>query len=183
VDERVARTQRVLELAAHMKTAVVTASVSALTHPQTGEPSPTVVEALEQIGSMADALGVVYAVRPSCDDGSRLRRLLDEIGCPSIGIGLDPAALVMHGVNPLSVIQEAPQQIALTHARDATVGFSGQPGHETRLGEGSVDLIGLLGQLASVDYGGPYIIRRTDTARPADDIEAARDTLRRLLPP
>jgi sugar phosphate isomerase/epimerase len=183
VDERVARTCRVLELAADMRTPVVTAAVSALTHPDTGEPSPTVVEALEQIGDRADALGLVFAMRPDCDDGRRLRDLLGRIGCPSIGIGLDPGALVMHGINPLSLIQEVPQHIVLMHARDATVGFSGQPGHETRLSEGAVDLIGLLGRLESVEYGGPYIIRRTDSQRPVEDIQAARDTLLRLLPP
>ena len=42
--------------------------------------------------------GVIYAMRPSRDFGDRLVGVLDALRCPSIHVGLDPAAMVMSGV-------------------------------------------------------------------------------------
>ena len=51
----------------------------------------------------------------------------------------------------------------------------------TPLGEGEVDLRGIVEVLRDADYGGPYILRRTDTANPAADLSRDRDALSRLL--
>lgn len=182
-EELVARTRRVLEMAADLNVHLVTASVFGLTHPETGDPSPTAIEALRLIGETADVLGVIYALRPSSENSERVGRLFDELRCPSIGVGLDPGAMVMHGVNPLAVIDRFPENIVLMHARDGTVAQPGGTGHETPLGEGAVDLIGVIGRLESLDYRGPYIIRRTSSQQPIRDIQADRETLIRLLPP
>ncbi|MGB2987969.1 MAG: sugar phosphate isomerase/epimerase family protein [Phycisphaerae bacterium] len=183
VDERVERTCEILELAADLRVPVVTAAAGALTHPETGEPSPTGLAALERIGEWADVRGVVYALRPSYDTSERLVDVLDKLRCPSIRVCLDPAAMVMTGANPMSVIERFPDQIALMHARDAAAGLAERAGRETRLGEGEVDLIGILAALSAAEYTGPYILRRTDSQNPTADIENARDVLRRLLPP
>lgn len=183
VDERVERTCRILQLATDLKVPVVTASAGMLTHPDTGEPSEAAIEALKRIGEYADLRGITYSLRPSGDSGERIVRVLDELSCPSIGICLDPAATVMNGVNPLTVIERSPDQIRLMHARDATAGLSERAGHETRFGEGEVDLIGVLAALEAADYAGPYILRRTDSQTPLADIQDARDVLTRLLPP
>ena len=183
VDERVERTCHILQLATDLKVPTVTASAGMLTHPDTGEPSEAVIDALKRIGEYADLRGTVYALRASGDSGERIVRVLNELGCPSIGICLDPAAMVMNGVNPLTVIERIPAQITLMHARDATVGLSERAGHETRFGEGEVDLIGVLAALGAADYAGPFILRRTDSKTPVADIQDARDVLTRLLPP
>jgi len=182
VDERVERTCRVIQLARDLRVPVVSASASALTDPQTAEPSPAAVAALERIGEFADSLGIVYALRPAHDDGARLAGLLGELGCPSIRICLDPAAMVMVGVNPLSVIQRLPGQIALAHARDGTAGLADRAGRETPLGEGEVDLPGVLALLDAAEYAGPYILRRTDSPNPVSDLTSAHNVLKRLLP-
>ncbi|MFH1108304.1 MAG: sugar phosphate isomerase/epimerase family protein [Planctomycetota bacterium] len=181
VDERVARTCEIIDLAKDLGTPIVTASVGALTHPETGGGSRLAVEALHRIGEYADARGVVYAIRPSGDAGDRLARVLDELRCPSIRIGLDPAAMVMSGVNPLSAVERLPDRIALLHARDATAGLSDRPGRETQLGEGDVDFVGLLSLLEAAQYRGPYIVRRYDSPHPIADLQAARDTIARAL--
>jgi sugar phosphate isomerase/epimerase len=183
IDERVERTCQVLDLAADLKVPVVASAVGALTHPETGEPSDIVLAALARIGERADARSVLYALRPSYDSSDRLTKVLEALGCPAIGVCLDPAAMVMVGANPLSVIERLPQQIALVYARDGTAGFAERLGYESRLGEGEVDLVGMLAALSAADYRGSYIIRRTDSGTPLADIEDARDTLLNLLPP
>lgn len=183
VDERVERTCRILELARDLEVPVVTASTQALTHPETGEPSPHPIEALKRIGEYADSRGVLYALQPTCDGGDRIARVSDELGCPSIRICLDPAAMVMAGANPLSVIERLGSQITLMHARDGTAGLPGRSGQETRLGEGEVDLVSVLAMLSAAEYAGPYILRRTDSQTPIEDISSGRDDLAKLLAP
>lgn len=181
VDERVERTCQVLELAADLKVPTVTASVGALTHPDTGEPSPGAIQALARIGEFADSRGVRYALRPSHDSGERIVRVLEALRCPSIGICLDPAAMVMAGANPVASIEQYVGQVILMHARDGTSGLAEHSGRETPLGEGDVDLPGLLAVLEVAEYRGPYVLRRTDSRNPAADLAAAREHLKRLL--
>jgi sugar phosphate isomerase/epimerase len=181
VDERVERTCRILDLSRELSVPVVTASVGALTHPQSGEPSPVAVAALTRIGEYADSRGVAYAVRPSHDGVDRLARLLDEIRCPAIRIGLDPAAMIMSGINPRAWLERDPESVCLVHARDGTQGTADRAGREAILGEGEVDWLGLLEVLREADYQGGFMLRRTDSASPERDLLLGRDALLAML--
>ena len=183
VSERVARTCQIIELAADLRVPVVTASIGAVTHPETGDPSALAVEALREIGEFADSRGTIYALRPSHDGDERVARLFNEIRCPSIGVGHDAAALVMAGANPIPFIGRFGDRIPLVHVRDGTVGASDRAGHETRIGEGDVDLASVLAALDAVGYAGSYVIRRTDSPSPIADIQLGRDVLTGMLPP
>jgi sugar phosphate isomerase/epimerase len=180
-DERVERTGASLALAADMAVPLVTASVGALTHPQTGQPSDAAISALRRIGEFADSRDRIFAIRPSHDTVDRLAAVLAAVGCPWIRIGLDPAAMLMSGVNPLATMQRIGPQVSLIHMRDAVPGHPDHPGQETRLGEGEVDVRGLLAALNEWEYQGPLILRRTDSASPASDLASAREFLRRMM--
>lgn len=179
--ERVDRTIEILSLARDLGVGVVAAGVGALTHPDSGEPSPLAVEGLSRIGECAEARGVVYAVRPAHDSAERLASVFKSIGCPALRVCLDPAAMVMSGVNPLSLLLRFPDRIALVHARDATMGSGTRMGHETRLGEGDVDFSALIEALREIDYHAAHIIRRTDSTQPAVDCAEAADAYRKWL--
>lgn len=181
-DERIARTCRIVELAADVGVPVVTASLGIVTEGEGGEPCPVVVEALRCIGEMADSRGVTYAIRPSGTGGDGLVRLLEAVACDRVQVGLDPAAMVMSGIDPLGSIDRFVSRVSLVYARDGTVGSSEQAGRETRLGEGEVDLVGLLSWLGAAEYSGPFILRRSDSANPPADLADARDVLGRMLP-
>ncbi|MBI3835006.1 MAG: sugar phosphate isomerase/epimerase [Planctomycetes bacterium] len=181
VDERVDRSIEVIQLARELHVPLVTAAVGQLTHPETGEPSSMAMQALARIGEFADSRGVCFAIRPSYDGGTRLAATLDALRCPSLRVGLDPAAMVICGVNPLADIEKFVQHISHFHARDATAGLPDRPGTETRLGEGEVDLTGCLMVLHAAEYRGAYILRRTASARPIEDLLAARDALKRRI--
>jgi len=183
VDERVERTCAILDMAREMGVPYVTASVDRATNPHDGSPNAAAVQALAQIGEVADALGVRYCIRPKLDGGERLASVLDALGCPAIGVCLDPAAMVMQGVNPLASVELWIDQAVMLHARDGTAGLDEHAGHETRLGEGDVDLVGVVAMLESADVPGPYILRRSDARAPATELADARDTLQQILPP
>lgn len=181
VDERVERTCRILDMARELHVGVVTAQAGALTHPETGTPSPTALDALRRIGEFADSRGVVFALRPAYDGAERSRRVLDDLRCPSIKIGLDPAAMVMVGTDPSALIAALPEQVTLVHARDATAGLGDRAGRETRLGEGEVDLAGLMQLLRAAEYPGPYLLRRIESLTPVEDLREARKLLQSIL--
>ncbi|MCH7703852.1 MAG: sugar phosphate isomerase/epimerase, partial [Planctomycetes bacterium] len=176
-DERIDRTRLIMELARDLGVGVVTASVGSLTHPETGEPSPLALDALRQIGEHADMIGTTYAIRPLCETALGLARVLDEVGCPSISICLDPAAMVMSGVNPLPVLERFADSLSIVHVRDGTAGGAHSSGTETRLGEGDVDLAAIISGLVDAEFGGVHILRRTDSRTPEADLEAGRDVL------
>lgn len=178
VEERVDRTRAVLDAAAMMRVPIVTAAVSALTHPQSGEPSAHAVDALRQIAADAGRRGVVFALRPTTDTAEHIARIIQTINSASVRICLDPAALLMSGNDPSSLLSALPQEIVLSHARDATAGGQERSGTETALGEGDVDWLGHLMLLDAAGYHGPHIVRRTSSQRPSHDLAAAHAYLR-----
>ncbi len=183
VDERVARTMKILDMARDMDVPIVSSAAGMMTDVESAEPIPIVVEALCRIGEHAESRGRVFALRPSFDAGQRLVSALKAVDCPSVRVCLDPAAMVMTGCDPLACVNELAERVALFHARDATVGRADHPGSEALLGEGEVDLLGVLAMLDAADYREPYILRRTESHTPAADLTQARESLQRLLPP
>jgi sugar phosphate isomerase/epimerase len=186
-EQRVERTCQAIDLARDLHVPIVTAIVGALTHPETGEPSTVALESLRRIGECADSHGVHFAIRPSYDGGDRVARVLSTLGCSSIRVCLDPAAMVMTGANPLASIDSYIEQIDLVHARDGTAGLPERAdggtrlGHETPFGEGDVDLVGLFDALRAAEYRSGYVVRRADSANPARELSLARDALARYL--
>lgn len=183
IDERIARTCAILDMARELGVGSVTASMGLATEVESGKPDPTAVEALSLIGEHADARGVLYCVRPLLDSGERLAGVLDAVRCPALRVCLDPAAMVMQGVNPMASVEQWIEHTAMLHARDGTAGLDEHAGHETPLGQGDVDLVGILAVLDAADMRGPYILRRTDSTSPVADLTDARDTLMQLLLP
>lgn len=177
VHQRVEKTIQVLDLARDLGVSAVVAATGALTHPDTGDPSPVAIEGLAHIAEHADARSIRFCIRASQDDEDRLSRILQAVACPSLKLCLDPAALVMAGANPMAVLQRFANQIELVHARDGTVGRSDSAGAETDFGRGDVDWMGMLVVLSGVEYQGPYIVRRHVARSPASDLDRGRAAL------
>lgn len=175
VQERIERTRAIFDLARDVDSPVVTTSVGALTHPELGEPSPLAIEALSQLAEYAESRRIVLAIRPSHDSAERMQAVFKAIGSRALRIGLDPAASVMAGANPLSLLMRFPDQLALIHLRDGTAGAVDRGGRETQLGEGDVDMRAILEVLRETDFSGAHIIRRMDSANPLQDCLRARD--------
>lgn len=175
--ERIDLTCDALEMAADMRVPIVTTAVGALTHPDTGEPSPTALDALTQLGEFADSRGVRLAIRPGYDSAERIADVLRAVACPALSICIDPAAMVMAGQNPIALLERCSQEVILVHARDGNTGRIGNPGIETRLGEGEVNLIGVFRTLREMEYRGHYILRRLDSQTPMEDLTHARQVV------
>ncbi len=174
IDHRIALTHDILKLAADLHVSVVSTAIGAVTHPETSEPSPVAVEALQQMGEAADTYGIRLALRPSSDEPDGFATLFDAVACPAIQLGLDLTPLVIAGNNPIRYVERFATSIAIVHVRDARAGRADRPGCEVRMGEGDVDLTGAMVTLESTDYRGAYILRRTGSNDPMSDLIAAR---------
>ena len=125
VDRRVTCTKDIIELAFDLHVGVVTTSLGAVAHPETGEPAPLAVQALRALGEYADARGVLLAVRPTSDNAERTASLLAEVACPAGIVGLAPSAQVMAGPYPLALLDPTGGRIPTSHSADRGVGDSG----------------------------------------------------------
>lgn len=181
VEERVARTCRIIDLALDLGVRVVSASIGTITHPESGEPSPVALETLRLLCGHADRRGRLLALRPTHDAGEGLRRVFQMLNCANLKITLDPAVLVMTGSHPRPTIELFAQDLVLVYARDATAGSRDRPGEETRLGDGDVDFAELFAWLEDAAFSGPLILRRTHSATPLDDLEMGKRFLSRIL--
>lgn len=182
LDQRISRTRAMMDLAADWGTPIVVSQVGHLVDPQSRAPTGMLVEAVSNICEHADARGVQFALRPTCNAGDELATFLGSVGCHELRVCLDPAALVMAGVNPLSSIDRIIEQVAIIHIRDGTVGSAESAGTETALGEGQVDFVGLRSVLKDVEYDGPYVLRRTTARDPLEELIQAHRKFAEMLP-
>jgi sugar phosphate isomerase/epimerase len=181
VDERVARTRRVLDFAAELGVRVVTTSIGAVTHPETGEPSPPALEILRQLCEHADKRGRMLSLRPTYDAGERLHRVFRALNCANLKVTLDPAVLVMTGARPEATVEAFANDLALVYGRDGTAGGREKPGEETRVGAGDVDFPELLAAMEDAGYRGVLMMRRVHSRTPLVDLEAGKAFLARFL--
>ena len=78
-----------------------------------------------------------------------LIRFMCEIGCPNVGVNLDPANFVINGrANPTDAARRLAPYIRGMHAKDALHPVGTAPkGKEVKLGEGVVDFSAILSTL------------------------------------
>lgn len=174
VSERFERTARVIDLARDLRVSVVSTAASSLTHPETGEPSPVALEALARIGELADARSVAFAVRVSSEKVESVNRVLNALRCPALRVGLDPAALIMSGNNPMAYVERYVRELPLVYVRDGVVGGSDRPGQEVSFGEGDVDWNGILAVLEAAEWNGALIARCQASTNPTQALSHTR---------
>ena len=181
VDECVARTLPVLELAADLRVPVVVADVGPITDRDTEEPSSIAVDALRALADHAGRVGTRLALQTGPDSPEGLGGVLNAVDCPWLGVCVDPAMLVRYGHSPSAAIERLAEALLLSHLGDATSGGRGRTGLETQLGQGQLDLPAFLADLSAAGYHGPLILRRRDCRRPRDELAAAKRLLETYL--
>ncbi|MFQ5460999.1 MAG: sugar phosphate isomerase/epimerase family protein [Phycisphaerae bacterium] len=180
IDQRVNQTIEVIEMAASMAVPVVVTSLGAVTDAESGAVVPVAGEALGRLAEASDARNATLALKPAFDAGGRLVNVLNAIACLAVGVCLDPAEMVMRGCNPLDRFDDWAARVALVHVRDATAGEPGRVGRETSLGEGEVDIRGMIVALRDCEYRGDFILRRAEATSPATELSESLTTFRSM---
>jgi sugar phosphate isomerase/epimerase len=182
LDQNIDQTRRILELAANLNVPLVTAQIGAFDADAPARQRDLIVEAVRQIADYADHSGTIFAVESAGGRPEALHALLKGIDCAFVKASVDPAELVLEGMNPVEAVETLADDVVMARARDALLGSKDRRGRETSLGQGNVDIIGYLQALEEAGYGGPTMVRRVDTDRPAHELAAAKaflDSLRK----
>jgi sugar phosphate isomerase/epimerase len=203
LDERIGRTQRMIDLGVDLGVAIHTAHIGRVPEDAAAPDRRTIAEALAAIGSYAAERGGCFAAETGPEDAPLLRDFLASFGCPGLKVNFDPANLVMNGFDPVRGVHDLAGFIVHTHAKDGVCeeGFrdpfeealaverdaaAPRPSprvvpQEVPLGEGQVPWAEYLQALRDVEYHGYLTIEREAGEDPVADILAAKRFLDRLL--
>lgn len=162
----------------------------------------TLLTNLDRIDSRARERGVVATLHPHVgtlvENDAEVQRVLHGCG---IALTLDTGHLLAGGVDPVALARQAPQRIAHVHLKDvdrqmaARVAAGDLPFSEgvatglfKPLGEGDVDIAGLIDTLQAAGYGGWYVLEQDVMLDgepfgegPVTDVRTSLDYLRKVL--
>jgi inosose dehydratase len=162
----------------------------------------TLLANLDRLAALAAARGVTAVLHPHVgtmiEKPDEVQRVLEN---SSISLCLDTGHLLIGGTDPAALTRQAPGRIAHTHLKDVDAGLARrvQAGELTYteavrggmykiLGQGDVDIAGVIRELESHGYDGWYVLEQdtillaepTD-AGPVAAVEASADYVRSVL--
>ena len=138
------------------------------------------IESLMNLSDYGQRVGAFFAVRTGNGSAEHLARLIDRLPEESLGVSLDPGALIVQGETPQDAISILGRRILHVHANDAVRDLSPGRATEVTLGRGSADFPALLGALEEFNYRGWFTIERRDGDNPIGEIGDAVKYLRSL---
>lgn len=113
-----------------------------------------------------------------------LKRAIQDIGYPNVGVNLDPANLILYGKgNPVDALDVFGEYVRGIHGKDGCYPTDGHElGIETPLGEGKVDYPRFIQKLKDIGYDGDITIEREISGeKQKQDIIAAKELLETLI--
>jgi len=134
------------------------------------------VEGMKSVAPAASAAGVVFCIenvgQPFATTADQIAGLVDAIDHPAVMAYFDPGNAVYAGLDPVAYARSLGARIGQVHIKD--------PGGDL-LGEGKVDLAGVVAALHDVAFDGWLVLETPTTDDPAAAGEANRRYLERLL--
>ncbi len=148
----------------------------------------TLVENVAVISDLAAERGVTVCLHPHVgtmiETGDEVRRFLDRTAAP---ICLDAGHLLVGGTDPVALARDVPDRVAHVHLKDVDPDVldtvrSGQrtytqgvaAGMYRVLGQGSIDLRGIVESLENAGYRGWYVPEHDRMLGSADDVAGAQ---------
>lgn len=119
-----------------------------------------VVQVLKQLVKHCQSHGQYFLFETGQETPVTLKRTIEDIGLPNMGVNLDPANLIMYGkANPLDAVDMFGDLIRGVHAKDGEYPIDGKNlGQEKRLGEGRVNYPAFIEKLVRMNYKGALTI-------------------------
>ena len=141
---------------------------------------PPLVEFLRDFIAYCGDNGQDFIFETGQETPETLRRTIDDIALPNIGINLDPANLLLYGKGrPLPAVEVFGEFVKNTHCKDGLWPENDRDlGKETALGEGDVHFDQLIPALVAKGFRGPLTIEREISGpQQIADIERAKRLL------
>lgn len=185
LEGRVAATKAALELAHGLGATVVLNHVGDV--PPPAEPQAAadprwqlLIDVLTDIGRHGQRVGATLCVEAGRTGPDDLARIIDHLPEAAISCDLVSGALLVHGHDPVQVVEKLGRHIGFVHATDAVPGGFAGHGRPAELGRGHVDVAAVLGALEERGYRGWIGVEPADPAGGAAEIAAAIGFLNRL---
>ena len=143
-----------------------------------------VVSSIKEIAEYGLSEGINFNFETGQETPMVLRRCIEEVGLPNLGINLDPANLLMYGNgNPVDAIDVFGKYVRHIHAKDGEYPINGtELGVEKAIGEGRVNFPLLVGKLKEIGYDGTLTIEREISGEQQNiDIKNAIEFLSTLI--
>ena len=104
----------------------------------------------------------VFMFETGTENVADLKKMIEDINEPNVGINFDPANLLYYGKDdPAKMVDELLPYFRVIHCKDANPAAPGeQYGKETVLGKGSTNFCVLLKRIQKGGFSGPLIIER-----------------------
>lgn len=198
---RVAVCKRVIDHTARLGCRVMTTHIGCVPDNLNDPVYPVMVNSVREAADYAASHGVTFAIETGPELADTLKRFIDDVASPGLGVNLDPANL--RGVSaedPAYAVKVLGAHIVHTHAKDAIHTHSGSAAafygmrnldgsrrtytaraagySEVPLGQGQVDWDAYLAALREVGYDGFLTVERECGDDPVADIKTALDFLR-----
>lgn len=151
IEERIAKTQRCLELAVDMGSPIVTTHPGVIPEDKSDPIYPIIRNAIEQIVKHAEKVGGIFCIETGMEPAPALRAFIEEVGSPALKVNYDPANMLDFGV--LEGVKELAPYIVHTHAKDRHP-ETGKP----TVGQGAVPWDEYIASLKSIGYDGWYAV-------------------------
>ena len=201
--EKIPKLKEMVLRASELGTKIITTHIGVIPEDVSHPRYAVMQSACRELGRFAYDHGICFGIETGPEPAVRLRRFLDELDAPGIGVNLDPANLVMIARDdPMQAVHTLAPYIVSTHAKDgrnlqpcdpedvynafAEGGFdqlvarTGQLFEETPLGQGAVPWDAYLTALRDCGYDGWLTIERETGGKPVADIGEALCFLRNV---
>jgi len=198
LDERISYGMRCLELASDLGCRIWSAHVGVMPFDTASARWRCFVDSLGRLARYAEGIGALMGIETGPEPPFVLRRLIDEVGSPALGVNYDPANLIIwpaylkqqaggryekDAAIELYQPNEGPRllgpKVFHTHAKDALVQSDGTY-LEVPLGEGWVDWPRYVANLQAQGYDGYFSVEREVADDPLGDVRRAVEFLKRL---
>jgi sugar phosphate isomerase/epimerase len=131
--------------------------------PEVGDPArKPFLDTLAKVSQFAAEKGIKVGFETGQETSTLLRRTLDDLKCPNLGVNFDPANMLLYDKDdPIAAVERLAPDIRSVHVKDANrPKVTGEWGEEVPLGKGQTDTKKFLLTLKKVGYKGPLFIER-----------------------
>jgi L-ribulose-5-phosphate 3-epimerase len=120
------------------------------------------LDTLAKAADMAKALGIAIAFETGQETAELLKRTLDELKAPNVGVNFDPANMLLYDMgDPIRAVELLGPNIRSVHVKDANrPRVKGNWGEEVPLGQGQTNTKLFVQTLKKIGYRGPLVIER-----------------------
>ncbi len=185
--ERLARTLALSDFAASLGVGSIACHIGFVPHDKSNAQYIAVLDMVRRVCDYAAAHGQTFALETGQEPAHVLLDFFEDVARPNLKINFDPANLILYGSDePLPALKLLAKHVASVHAKDGNWPDKTKPGslgHETRLGDGSVNMQAFVNTLKEVGYTGTLCVEREamDPQERHRDMEYAVPYLRSLI--